>query len=262
MNIDITSSSNPKVKWIKSLHKNSVRKNEGVFIVEGAKEISMALDGGYQLSQLFVCPEIYGSPLPKTESNHIITVSKEVFEKISYRSGSDGLLCVFVAKSRSLEELTFGENPFFIVVEAIEKPGNLGAIIRTADGAGADAVIICDPKCDIFNPNVIRSSVGTVFIKQIVTASNEQVADFMQKHEISIYSALLSADAKIYTKINFTNPTAVVLGTEHTGLSNFWHRLAAPIIIPMNGTNDSLNVSNAAAVLAYEVLRQRSEANN
>lgn len=259
MKLEIASASNPKIKWVKSLHKNSTRRKEEIFLVEGVKEIAAALDGGYLPRCLFLCPEIYAEELVLEEtSSEIYTVSKDVFEKITYRGSSDGLLAVFEVKHLMLNELNFGENPSFIIVEAIEKPGNLGAIIRSADGAGIDGVIVCDPACDVFNPNVIRASLGTVFTKQVVAASNEDVADFLAKHEIPAYAALLSDKSTLYTAADFTLPTALILGTEHEGLSAFWQQRATPIIIPMQGSNDSLNVSNAAAILAYEIVRQRS----
>ncbi len=258
----IASTSNPKIKWAKSLHKNSTRREEGVFLVEGAKEIAYALDGGYLPHTLFVCPDIYGEQPLEQNDAQIYTISKECFEKIAYRTNSDGLLAVFHTKNRSLDALNFGEAPFFLIVESVEKPGNLGAIIRTADGAGADGVIICDERTDIFNPNVIRSSVGTIFSQQVVTASNEEVYDFLEKHEIAAYGALLSSESRLYTQVDLSLPCAIVLGTEHEGLSKFWQERSQPIIIPMRGSNDSLNVSNAAAVLAYEVVRQRRLADN
>lgn len=226
-------------------------------MVEGTKEIALALDGGYQPQSFFLCPEIAGetSEIGATE---MYTISKECFKKIAYRSSSDGVLAVFQTKNRSLDELTFGENPFFIVIEAVEKPGNLGAIIRTADGSGADAVIVCQENTDIFNPNVIRSSVGTVFTTQVVSGSNDEVLDFLQKHEITSYGAALVRGAVRYTEADFTHPLALVLGTEHDGLSKFWLENSQPVIIPMNGENDSLNVSVATAILAYETVRQRS----
>lgn len=257
MNIEITSTSNPKIKWVKSLHKNSTRRSEGVFLVEGAKEIAYAIDGDFQPKCMFICPEIYGETLVVEESSELYTVTKEVFEKITYRSGSDGLLAVFEVRQQSLAALNFGENPSFLVLEAIEKPGNLGAIIRTADGAGIDAVIVCDERTDVFNPNVIRSSVGTVFTKQVATGTNEEVYDFLEKHEITAYGAILSDEAETFTSADLSIPSAVVLGTEHEGLSNFWKSRVKPIMIPMLGSNDSLNVSNAAAILAYETVRQR-----
>jgi TrmH family RNA methyltransferase len=261
----ITSTTNPKIKWVKSLHKNSTRRGEGVFLVEGAKEIAFALEGGYEPMCMFICPEIYGEVDLRAESldlREIYNVSKEVFEKIAYRGSSDGLLTVFKAKKRTLDQLNFGESPFFIIVESVEKPGNLGAIIRTADGAGADAVLICDERTDVFNPNVIRSSVGTVFAKQVVAASSETVFDFLEKHEIAAYGAILSRDSESYTNADFTDPTALILGTEHEGLSDFWKERVKPIVVPMLGSNDSLNVSNAAAILAYEVVRQRYDNTN
>lgn len=256
MILDITSPSNPKIKWLRSLHNNSTRKKEAVFLVEGAKEIAMALDGGYQPHSFFLAPEIAGEVKDMGNEN-MFTISQDCFEKVAYRKGSDGLLAVFHAKSKKLSELTFKENPLFIIIESVEKPGNLGAIIRTADGSGADAVIVCDEKTDVFNPNAIRASVGTLFTTQVTTASNDVVYDFLQKHEITTYGAILSKDSKLYNEQDFTRPTAIILGTEHDGLSKFWQERVEPIIIPMNGVNDSLNVSNAAAILAYEALRQR-----
>ncbi|MBP9738112.1 RNA methyltransferase [Candidatus Saccharibacteria bacterium] len=253
----ITSPSNPKIKWVKSLHKNSTRRDESVFLVEGVKEIGFAVDGGYLLHSLFVCPEIYAGDTPIFEDIEIYNVTKDCYEKIAYRESSNGLIAVFQAKQKTLDDLTFDDNPFYLVVESVEKPGNLGAIIRTADGAGVDAVIVCDQKTDIFNPNVIRSSVGTLFTSQVVVTSSEDLLDFLQKHEITPYGALLADDAAEYSKVDFTTPTALILGTEHEGLSDFWKTHAQPITIPMRGENDSLNVSNAAAILAYEVLRQR-----
>jgi TrmH family RNA methyltransferase len=286
MNMRITSTSNSRIKWIRSLHKNSARREEGVFLVEGAKEVVSAIDGGYTPLSLFIYPEItssaseQGSTLQEAKDfslksqdfssllaglnlgdiKEVYEVSKECYEKVSYRSGTNGIVGVFQAKNRSLDELTFGDNPLFIVVESVEKPGNLGAIIRTADGAGVDGVIICDEKADVFNPNVIRASVGTVFSKQVVASTNQEVHGFLQKHKITPYGAILSDKSETYTKADLTKPTALVLGTEHDGLTDFWVERSKPIQIPMNGTNDSLNVSNAAAVLTYEAVRQRSSA--
>lgn len=254
----ITSSSNPKIKWVKSLHKNSTRREEGVFLVEGMKEIGFALDGGYLLHSLYVCPELFGEDTPSYPDVEIYNISKECFEKISYRDSTGGVVAIFEAKQKTLSDLTFDDNPFFIVLESVEKPGNLGAVIRTADGCGANGVIICDGKTDIFNPNVIRSSVGTVFTTPVVTATSKELQEFLQNHEIAPYAALLSDKAVDYTTPDYTTPTAIILGTEHDGLSQFWQANAKAITIPMRGENDSLNVSNAGAILAYEVLRQRS----
>lgn len=254
----ITSSSNPKIKWVKSLHKNSTRRDEGVFLVEGMKEIGFALDGGYLLRSLYVCPEIFKDDTLAYPDVEMYNISKECFEKISYRERTGGVIAIFQAKQKTLADLTFVDNPFFIVLESVEKPGNLGAVIRTADGCGASAVIICDEKTDVFNPNVIRSSVGTIFTTQVATTTSADLLEFMQNHEITPYAALLSDKSSEYTTQNYTTPTAIILGTEHDGLSKLWKTHATAVNIPMLGDNDSLNVSNAAAVLAYEVVRQRS----
>jgi len=260
MNINITSTSNPKIKWIKSLQNNSTRKAEGVFVVEGSKEVGYAVDNEFQLQSIFVCPDIYGEITPFGDDIEVYSITKDCFEKIAYRGSSDGVIAIFNNKEKKLDDVTMGENPFFIVVESVEKPGNLGAIIRTTDGSGADGVIVCDEKADIYNPNVIRSSVGTIFASQVLSASTKDVMDFLQKHEITPYGAVLSETSRVYTEADFTKPAAIILGSEHSGLSYDWVDRAQAIQIPMLGINDSLNVSNAAAVLAYEVVRQRSSA--
>lgn len=253
----ITSTSNSKIKWVKSLHKNSTRKAEGVFFIEGLKEIGFALDGGYLLHSLYLCPDILKSEAPVQPGAEVYTLSKQCYEKIAYRESTEGVLAVFRAKHRTLDELTFDDNPLVLIAESIEKPGNLGAILRTADGSGVDAVIVCDPTVDIFNPNVIRASLGTVFTKQVTSATSAEVYDFLQKHEINIYGALLSYDSKNFTSADYKPATAFILGTEHDGLTQYWQERCTPVQIPMRGENDSLNVSVAAAILAYEALRQR-----
>ena len=260
MKVDINSTANPKVKWVKSLHNNSARRREGVFLVEGSKEITYAIDGGFKPVTFFICPDIYNDSLSGINTEDVFTVNKVVFEKISYRSGSDGIIAIFQSKSTKLDSLNLSSNPSLLVLEAVEKPGNLGAIIRTADGAGIDGVIICDEKTDFFNPNVIRSSVGLVFTKQVANGTKEEAYDFLQKHEITAYGAIISDKSRNYTDTDFTPPSAIILGTEHDGLSEFWQTRSKPIMIPMKGLNDSLNVSNAAAVISYELVRQRSEA--
>lgn len=258
MNLNITSTSNPKIKWVKSLQKNSTRKEQGVFVVEGAKEVGYAVDNEFQLQSIFVCPDIYGEMPSFGENIEIYTINKDCFEKIAYRGSSDGIIAIFHNKDKKLDEFTMGENPFFIVVESIEKPGNLGAIIRTADGSGADGVIVCDEKVDLYNPNVIRASVGTIFSTQVISADSKSALDFLQKHEITAYGAILSDKSINYATSDFSKPTALILGDEHKGLSDIWQNNSEAIQIPMLGTNDSLNVSNATAILAYEVVRQRS----
>lgn len=259
MNLVISSTSNPKIKWVKSLQKNSTRKSEGVFVVEGKKEVGFAVDNEFQLHSIFVCPDIFGDIPSFGENIEIYSINKDCYEKIAYRGSTDGLIAVFHNKEKKLDEVTMRDNPFFIIVESIEKPGNLGAIIRTADGSGADGVIVCDEKVDLFNPNVIRASVGTIFTTQVISADSKSALDFLQKHEITAYGAILSKKSANYTTSDFTKPTALILGDEHKGLSDIWQSNSETIQIPMLGTNDSLNVSNATAILAYEVVRQRSQ---
>lgn len=265
MNRVISSTSNPKIKWVKSLQKNSTRKSEGVFVVEGKKEVGFAVDNEFQLHSIFLCPEIIVESETEIlnqfqdDKTGVFTVSKDCYEKIAYRGSTDGLIAIFHNKDRSLNSLTMKDSPFFIVVESIEKPGNLGAIIRTADGSGADGVIVCDEKVDLYNPNVIRASVGTIFSTQVISTDSKSALDFLQKHEITAYGAILSKKSANYTTSDFTKPTALILGDEHKGLSDIWQSNSEAIQIPMLGTNDSLNVSNATAILAYEVVRQRSQ---
>jgi len=250
---EITSPSNDKVKWVRQLHKSSTRKKLGLFIVEGHKEIDFALAAGYKPHSFYGFGQIGKLPADTYSLSH------EAYEKISYRSGEkNNLLGVFYQQEVSLAELKLGAKPFLLVVEGVEKPGNLGAIIRTADGAGADGVIVTDPLIDIYNPNVIRASLGTFFSKPIIHALNQEFLYFAQTNKLALFGAALTPAAQAYTTSDFNQPLALLMGAEATGLSDFWLQHAQPIIIPMLGQNDSLNVSAAAAVLAYEVLRQRS----
>jgi TrmH family RNA methyltransferase len=257
MEPSITSTANPKIKWLVSLHKSSVRRDEKLVIVEGAKEIRAALEAGLRPHSLFIAPELIGTIEPPfIEPTY--TISKTCFARVAYRDTSDGLIGVFYEPLRALDSLTLSKKPFLIILEAVEKPGNLGAIVRTADSAGADAVIICDERCDIWNPNAIRASVGTMFSTQVVSASSQVVHTFLQDRKIPFYVAVLNEKSVNYTTKDFTKACALVLGTEADGLSDFWLKNSKPIIIPMHGTNDSLNVSVATGILAYEVVRQRS----
>ncbi|MDV3308690.1 MAG: RNA methyltransferase, partial [Cyclobacteriaceae bacterium] len=187
----------------------------------------------------------------------ILPVTKEVYDKIAVRENSGGLMAVAEQKTHRLTDLRVGANPLIVVLESIEKPGNLGAILRTADAAGVDAVIVCDPQTDIYNPNVIRSSIGCIFTVPLAVASSEEAIDWLGDRTIRIYGAALQ-NAKPYHTQDFTKPCAIVMGTESTGLTETWtKRSHANIIIPMSGIADSMNVSTAAAVLIFEARRQR-----
>jgi RNA methyltransferase, TrmH family len=257
----IVSPSNPRIKNVLKLkEKSSERRSQDLIVVEGYREISAAKENGYQIKTLFVCDEVIGKKNKVLVSSvaHLVRISRGVFDKIAYRENSDGLLALIRPRHLRLNDLLLAPNSLLIILESVEKPGNLGAILRTADASGADAVIVCDPKTDIYNPNVIRSSIGCVFSKQVVIATSDEVLKFLREKKIKTYSAALTAKKK-YTDVDFMVSSAIVLGTEAAGLSEKW--LTFPqeqIIVPMLGKTDSLNVSAACAVIAYEAIRQRT----
>lgn len=260
MHFKITSTQNPKVKSLLALEKPRERRKQQLFIIEGKREIGLALEAGYKIGNLFFCDEIVSeselASLP-LEDKLLIPVSKEVFEKIAMRESTGGLLAVAEQKPHRLDGIRLRKNPLILILEGVEKPGNLGAVLRTADAAHVDAVIICDPQTDFYNPNVIRSSVGCVFTNQLAAASSEETIAWLRKNNISIFCTYLKA-SKPYHLTNYSKPSAIVMGTEATGLSDIWvENSSANIIIPMLGKIDSMNVSNAAAVVVYEAMRQR-----
>jgi TrmH family RNA methyltransferase len=256
----ITSAQNTKIKNIIALEKARERKKQNLLVIEGLKELSLAVEGGYQINSVFFCPEIIDEQsllkIVKKE-NLLIPVEKNVFEKIAYRESTGGIIALAQQKQHALTSIKLSSNPLLLILEAVEKPGNLGAILRTADAAGVDGVIICDPQTDFYNPNVIRSSVGCVFTKQIASASSEETIAWLKQNDISIYCTYLQA-SKPYHLTDYSKPCAIVMGTESTGLSDIWvKRSDANIIIPMHGKIDSMNVSTAAAVVIFEAKRQR-----
>jgi TrmH family RNA methyltransferase len=256
----ITSLQNPKIKHLIALEKPRERKKEGLFVVEGRKEITLALRGGYNIRTLFYCEDLINpddlqalAPDPKVP----LPVSREVYDRIAVRENSGGVIAVAQQKDHSLSGVRLSPNPLVLVLESVEKPGNLGAVLRTADAGGIDAVIICDPRTDFYNPNVIRSSVGCVFTTQTASASSAQTLQWLRDNNIRVYSTYLRASRPYHT-VDYTLPTAIVMGTEATGLSDTWVTSDQnPIIIPMRGQIDSMNVSTAAAVVLFEALRQR-----
>jgi len=259
----IVSLQNPRIKNIDKLtSKARERKEQGLFIIEGAREITLALEGGYTLDSVFVCPKLFAKinhpqVLCDISSLPLFEVTPDIFNKIAYREGSDGLLALAKPKSHSLENLSLPENPFIIVLEAVEKPGNLGAILRTADAAPADAVIVCDPHTDVYNPNVVRSSIGCLFTVQTAICSNQEALHFLKEKNIHSYAAELNA-AEFYQNTDFSRPSAIIMGTEADGLSSFWLEHAdSRIKIQMRGKIDSLNVSVSTAILTFEAMRQR-----
>lgn len=239
------------------MEKSRERRRSGLFVVEGAREAGLAAQGGYRLRALFVCREIWGESRPLPEAAQHFEASPEVFAKLAYREGSDGLLAVAEQKELLPERLQLPQNPFIIVVEAVEKPGNLGAILRTADAAAASAVMVCDPQCDVFNPNVVRSSVGCLFTCQLACCTSGEALDFLRKRKVKTLAATLRS-AAWYHECDMRGACAVVVGTEADGLTDFWlHAADAQIKIPMRGATDSLNVSVATAIITFEAMRQR-----
>ena len=256
----ITSLQNQRIKDIVKLGNSRERRKQNLFVIEGARELSLAIAGGYSVKSLFVCDDLLnraGEGL--IEKLNIITekVSIDVFRKMAYREESDGIIAISESKQISLNTMRLSQNPFIIVLEAIEKPGNLGAILRTADAAHVDAVVVCDPKTDIYNPNTIRSSIGCVFTQQVIACTSEEALQWLKTAGIRIFAAELTA-SELYYETDFTQPAAIVMGTEAGGLTGFWLDNAdSRIKIPMQGCIDSLNVSVSTAILTFEAMRQR-----
>ena len=252
----ISSAQNPKVKRLLALQeKSSLRRETGLFVVEGRREIERCVASGFTVDTLFVCPEIAGD---FAAAGKVFTLSRGVYEKVAYRGGTEGVMAEVKARHLSLENLQLPENPLVVVMESVEKPGNLGAVLRTADAAGADAVLVCDPLTDLYNPNLIRASLGAVFSLPVVCCTTPQAIAFLKEWGIRILTAQLQ-DSKPYYGTEMTAGTALVMGSEALGLGDAWRKAAdAHILIPMNGIVDSLNVSVSAAILLYEAVRQRN----
>ena len=258
--MDITSLQNPRIKQIVRLRdEKRQRQLEGLMLVEGVDEIQLALAAGHRPRTVLSAPELTTRPL-EGGGGERLTVSRAVFEKISYRQNPDGWLAVFPIPGVSLEEWKLGSVPLIIVAESIEKPGNLGAILRTADAAGVDALFVCDPRVDAYSPNVVRASRGTLFTVPVLETHSTQAMIFLQRNGIRVLAATPSAQED-YTRQDLRGPLAVVVGTEAEGLSEFWLSQADQRVkIPMRGTVNSLNVSVSTALIVYEALRQRGSA--
>ncbi len=253
----ITSTQNTQIKHLLLLmEKQRERKAHQQFVVEGVKEITTACRYGYKLQKLYACEPLADHTFLQQYPDYI-AIEEHVFAKLAYRKTSDGIIALFSVKSHDLELLQPVSSSFYIVLESVEKPGNLGAIARTVDALGADGLLICDPLCDIYNPNVIRSSVGTIFSVPVAVCSSPQCIEFCKNHKITLFAADVSTENLYYTS-NFCGSVALVFGTEHDGLSQLWlDNVDYRIKIPMYGQNDSLNVSVSVGILGYEVNRQR-----
>ncbi|WP_418263568.1 TrmH family RNA methyltransferase [Flavobacterium faecale] len=256
----ITSIQNPFIKSLVLLQdKAKSRKQTGTFIIEGKREIEIAIKGGYEIQTVLFYPEICSESEAKkiVKSADFIEINKEIFQKLAYRDSTEGILAVAKSKPMQLSDLKLSKNPLILIAEAPEKPGNIGALLRTADAAKLDAVIIANPKSDLYNPNIVRSSVGCLFTNQIATGTTSEIINFLKDKNINFYCATLQNSTSYHTQ-DYTAPTALVVGTEATGLTQEWREAATQnIIIPMQGEIDSMNVSVAAAILIFEAKRQR-----
>lgn len=262
----ISSTQNSFIKELVQLkEKSKVRKKSKSFIIEGLREISLAIKGGYEIQTILADGSIIFEDdfenliktLPKEVE--VIEISNDVYKKIALRDSTEGILAVSKAKNLDLDSLYIqNKTSLILVAEAPEKPGNIGALLRTADAAGIDAVLIANPKTDMYNPNIIRSSVGCVFTTPIATGSSVEIINYLKMNDIKMYGAALSASAE-YQTIDYKNPSAIIVGTEATGLSHeFLSNTDQNIIIPMRGTIDSMNVSVSAAIILFEAVRQRN----
>jgi RNA methyltransferase, TrmH family len=261
----ITSAQNPLIKNVLLLtEKSRERKNQNLIVIEGVREIRMALISGFTITALFYCKDFISEPgLAEFTSDldssvDLIEVPAELYNKMAYRKDHEGVIAQAVPKRTTFEELKLRKNPLLLVLETVEKPGNLGALLRTADAGDLDAVIICDPQTDVYNPNAIRASIGCIFTMPVVTANTEDTISWLRSKKIKIFGTALTGK-QFYHETDFKQPSAIIMGSEAFGLSDTWLKEADALIkIPMRGKIDSINVSTSAAIVVFEALRQRS----
>jgi TrmH family RNA methyltransferase len=256
--VDITSLQNPRIKHIVKLREDKrQRQRDQLMLVEGFDELTLALGSGLQPEALLTAPELASRSIDMANAE-TITVTRAVFEKISYRDNPDGWLGIFPIPTRRLEDIQLSSSPLVIVAESVEKPGNLGAILRTADAAHVDALLVCDPRVDLWNPNVIRASRGAVFTVPTVEVESANALSWLRSNKMRVLAATPSA-TQMYTDVNMKEPLAIAVGTEDMGLTDFWMQNAdLQVRIPMLGMVNSLNVSIATALITYEAVRQRT----
>lgn len=248
----------PAVKHVNQLRSRPYRVKTGMVIVEGYPEVSRAVKAGVEVDELFICPDIFVADDKEFEGQNIVEVSREVFAEMAFGSRLKGILAICRPKELKLSDLTLRPNPCLIILENVEKPGNLGSVIRSCDGAGVDAVIMCEGKTDIYNQHVVRSSIGTIFTVPTIGVGQHELADYLKANDFRVFAASAKS-AGIYSEQNFAGPVAVIVGNEHNGVSEFWIERADQMIkIPMHGQASSLNVTVSASILMYEILRQRN----
>ena len=262
----ITSVQNPKIKQLLALQEKSrLRRETGLFVVEGRRELQHCIEAGFQIDTIFYCRALLGGCEPSgmtagctPNPPRLFEISDEVYHKVAYREGTEGVIAEVRVRERGLADLKLRKDPLVVVLESVEKPGNLGAVLRSADAAGADAVIVCDPLTDLFNPNLIRASIGAVFTVPCVACSSEEAIRWLKANDVQILTAQLQ-DSEWYYDTDMKRGSAIVIGTEATGLTQAWRDAAdAHVKIPMLGAMDSLNASVSAAILLFEAVRQRN----
>jgi TrmH family RNA methyltransferase len=264
----LTSLQNPRIKQAVRLRDRKERDRSGLFIIEGYRELLRAVDGKSKVEILFICPELFlganeQALIDRVEKSgaQVFACTKAVFHKLSYRDRPDGLVGIAPQQKLTLEDITLSRKhpPLLVIAEAIEKPGNLGTILRSSDAVGVDALIVCDRCTDIYNPNVVRASVGTLFTVPVIEAGGKETLEWLKDNHISILAATPQAEQE-YTDVDMTRPLSIAVGTEQLGLSALWMKQAdIQVRIPMFGVADSLNVATATTLLLYEALRQRKK---
>lgn len=251
----IESAQNEKIKYVTRLiTDNRFRKKEDVFVVEGKQENERALKYGFDVQEFYIAETIFNDNLPKGK---VHLVSEKIYDKIAYRGSSEGIIGIYKTKNSNLKDFKPKENSSVIIVESIEKPGNLGAILRSCEAFGIDALIVTDTKVDFYNPNVIRSSVGCLFGMNLFNSTNEELHQYLKENDYQIYTTIMDTEAENIQTRNLKEKSAVVFGPEHSGLTDFWIRKGQNTIISMSGSIDSLNLSNAVAICCYEISRQK-----
>ncbi|MBR3066172.1 MAG: RNA methyltransferase [Prevotella sp.] len=272
MAMEISSAQNARIKHLLALQqKSQLRRSEGLFVVEGQRELEHCLAAGYQVESLYVnqvlmagleagAGQIGDALRLADDRSSLFTLPASLYERVAYRGSTEGIIAIVHERRHTLADLKLSAQPLIVVLERVEKPGNLGAVLRSADAAQADAVVVCDPLTDLYNPNLIRSSIGAIFTVPTVACTSQECIDFLQRHDMQILTAQLQ-DSSLYYDVDMRRPTALVMGTESTGLTQQWRQAAtAHIRIPMLGQLDSLNVSVSAAILLFEAVRQRQMA--
>lgn len=257
----ISSAKNPRIRELKELMDSSrVRRERSLFVTEGRKELELCIKGGYEIETLFFNQELVNPEFVKgINLRSCIALTPQLYSKLAYRESTEGVIATVRTRGRTLDSIKLSDCPLIIVLESVEKPGNLGAVLRTADALGADAVIICDPLTDLYNPNIIRSSTGAVFTTQCTAVSSRECFEWLKEKNITVITTELEASIWYYN-CDMTIPCAIVMGSEAEGLSRFWReRAGSRIKIPMKGSADSLNVSVSAAIISFEAMRQRSK---